>query len=154
MDNALFVIMPYKWFGTWVFDDPEKGLMREPFVLGIGEMIDRFVSEQEIENAEEGFLLYFSEARFPVASGVYTLKIMNEDSGGGWYRNVETRMAGWLCPAMFCYFDTLPEVMYCMAEGMNLVDIKQAKTACLDMAIELGLVIPKRSGGFIWNPER
>ena len=32
--NAISVIAPYEWMGMWVFDDPVKGLNREPFVVG------------------------------------------------------------------------------------------------------------------------
>ena len=38
--NALLVIQPYRSHGTWVFDDPAVGLVREPFVSGIPQMID------------------------------------------------------------------------------------------------------------------
>lgn len=30
--NALMVIAPYRYAGTWVFDDSAVGLKREPFV--------------------------------------------------------------------------------------------------------------------------
>ena len=41
MDNAIMVIAPY-WdngTGTWVFDDETVGLVKEPFVEGIPQMI-------------------------------------------------------------------------------------------------------------------
>jgi len=40
MSNTLRVIAPYWCQGTWVFDDPEAGLVKEPFVSGVREMID------------------------------------------------------------------------------------------------------------------
>ena len=40
MANAMLVIFPYRYEGTWVFDDERVGLEREPFVSGIPEMID------------------------------------------------------------------------------------------------------------------
>src|SRR5438874_385621 len=33
--NSLLVIFPYKYEGTWVFDDARVGLFREPFIAGI-----------------------------------------------------------------------------------------------------------------------
>src|SRR5438552_15216823 len=36
--NALLVIAPYKYQGTWVFDDPAVGLSRKPFIAEIGTM--------------------------------------------------------------------------------------------------------------------
>jgi hypothetical protein len=35
--NAISVLIPYKYEGLWVFDDPSVGLLREPFVCGIDE---------------------------------------------------------------------------------------------------------------------
>lgn len=32
MKNSIFVIEPYSWEGLWVFDDPNPGLVKEPFV--------------------------------------------------------------------------------------------------------------------------
>src|SRR5207247_1944864 len=66
MNNALFVIEPYKSNGTWVFDDPRVGLEREPFVAGMPEIIDLAV--RDIPNAEAGFTLIFSANPFPGAT--------------------------------------------------------------------------------------
>src|SRR5688572_14638590 len=38
--NSMMVIAPYWQIGTWVFDDSATGLVREPFVAGVPEMID------------------------------------------------------------------------------------------------------------------
>jgi len=151
MDKATFVIMPYQWFGSWVFDDPERGLMREPFVLGMGEMIDRITTEQVIINADDGFRLFFSESP-PTYTGVYHLKLMAEEGGGGWYRNVETRMCGWLCPAMFAYFDTLPPELFIYADAMNDLEIKRAKAACEEVAKKLGVKAPDNLV-WLWDKE-
>ncbi len=64
--NALLVIAPYKYQGTWVFDDPAVGLSREPFIAGIDTMIDQAVAE--IPNAEKGFRAIFSASPFPGAN--------------------------------------------------------------------------------------
>jgi len=61
--NALMVIAPYKYAGTWVIDDPAVGLNREPFVSGIPEMIDEMV--KDIPDADKGFRLLFSTQPFP-----------------------------------------------------------------------------------------
>ena len=59
--NAISVLFPYKYEGMWVFDDPAAGLVREPFVCGIDEMIESTVAA--ITNAEKGFrLLSFADA--------------------------------------------------------------------------------------------
>jgi hypothetical protein len=63
--NALMIIAPYKYQGTWVFDDPAVGLSREPFISGIDTMIDKAVAN--IPNAEQGFRAIFSVGPFPGA---------------------------------------------------------------------------------------
>src|SRR5260370_23359811 len=64
--NALLVIAPYKYQGTWVFDDPAVGLSREPFIAGIDTMIDKAVADNP--NAEKGFRAIFSALPFPRAN--------------------------------------------------------------------------------------
>jgi hypothetical protein len=61
--NTIGVLAPYKYQGMWVFDDPQVGLTREPFVAGIDTMIDRLVTS--IPGAENGFRLIFSATPFP-----------------------------------------------------------------------------------------
>ena len=38
--NSIMIISPYRHAGTWVFDDPNTELVREPLVTGVPEMID------------------------------------------------------------------------------------------------------------------
>ncbi|HEV8604750.1 MAG TPA: hypothetical protein VGQ99_05260 [Tepidisphaeraceae bacterium] len=64
--NSLMVIVPYWYEGTWVFDDERAGLVREPFVAGVPEMIDLLVAD--IPGAREGFRLTFSAGAFPGVS--------------------------------------------------------------------------------------
>ena len=45
VNNSLFVIAPYWDSGTWVFDDERVGLVREPFVSGVPDMIDHLVRD-------------------------------------------------------------------------------------------------------------
>jgi hypothetical protein len=112
MANSILVISPYRNHGTWVFDDPSVGLAREPFVSGIPEMIDMLV--REIPDAEKGFRLLFSEDPFPG----YQVEVehVREEYGGNWYRWAEHSREGWLCPALFKYFDRAPRKLYCRAE--------------------------------------
>ena len=59
--NSLLLIAPYRYQGTWVFDDESVGLSREPFVSGMPEMIDVLV--KDIPNADSG--CSFHRSRFP-----------------------------------------------------------------------------------------
>jgi hypothetical protein len=111
--NAITVICPYKHEGLWVFDDPDVGLRREPFVSGIDEMINRLVSN--IPGAERGFRLLFSPSPFPG----YTAKLewRRSEYGGNWYWCPQFEMEGWLCPALFQYFTEVPKEIYTRAEA-------------------------------------
>ena len=114
--NALAVLFPYKYEGMWVFDDPDVGLRREPFVLGIDDMITRAVAA--IPNADKGFRLIFSPTPFPG----HTLKLewRREESGGNWYYCGQFGTEGWLCPALFKYFDAAPPALYAKVEPKNV----------------------------------
>lgn len=110
--NRIGLIAPYKHEGMWVFDDPMVGLHREPFVAGIDVMIDRLVVA--IPNAEKGFRLLFSATPFPGYAA--ELKWRREEFGGNWYYSPQFDMEGWLCPALFKYFDKTPLELYVRAE--------------------------------------
>src|SRR5437764_15491454 len=97
--NAIMVLHPYRHAGTWVFDDPRVGLVQEPFVSGIPEMIEQ--ATQHIPDAHKGFVLTFSAQPFPG----YTVELdwVREEFGGNWYRWAGHDLEGWLCPALFHY---------------------------------------------------
>jgi putative addiction module component (TIGR02574 family) len=111
--NKVFTIEPYRHEGAWVFDDPDVGLSREPFVSGISEMIDHLVAA--LPNAEAGFRLQFSAVPF---EGVQArLSHVRADAvEGHWYRDDISGLEGWLCPALFWYFQEAPAVVYLRAE--------------------------------------
>ena len=113
MDQRPFLIKPYRLERGWVFDDPAVGLIREPFVAGITEMIDRLVSD--IPGATEGFRLWFADSPF---TGYQTALTWGREDPveGNWYRADDTGEEGWLCPALFWYFRTPPLKIYVRAE--------------------------------------
>ncbi|MCD4823738.1 MAG: hypothetical protein K8S55_03965, partial [Phycisphaerae bacterium] len=94
------VIAPYRYAGTWVFDDDSRGLTKEAFVSGIPELIDKIVAD--IPNADKGFRLTFSAREFPG----YEEKLVwtRGDKSGNWYYSEKFKSEGWLCPALFKYF--------------------------------------------------
>jgi hypothetical protein len=103
--NALMIIVPYRHAGTWVFDDARAGLVREPFVAGVPEMIDEMVAG--IPGATNGFRLLFSVQPFPGYQKKFVW--VRGDMGGNYYRMEGTQREGWLCPAMFRYYQTPPK---------------------------------------------
>ena len=106
--NTLIAIHPRKSNGMWVFDDPEVGLRQEPFVSGADAIIERMV--QDIPNAELGFTLVFSAEPFPGYKAEFEWR--REEFGGNWYYSPALEMEGWLCPALFKYFDSAPKKIY------------------------------------------
>ncbi len=111
----MLIISPYRSYATWVFDDPTVGLVKEPFVAGIPEMIDVMV--KDIPDAASGFKMLFSARPFPKYQAELTWQ--REEYGGNWYRWQDKDMEGWLCPALLLYFEAAPEKLYFKAEAMK-----------------------------------
>jgi hypothetical protein len=63
VSNAIQIITPYRYEGTWVFDDSDVELVREPFVEGMPEIIDTILAREGI--AGDKFRLLFSPTPFP-----------------------------------------------------------------------------------------
>ena len=114
--NSMMVIKPYKWEGIWVFDDDKTGLVREPFVAGVPEILEALLHKQNIplEEAEKGFRLYFSAIPFP--GHQLAAKRVGDEAGGTWYEESMSNARGWLCPALFRYFTTAPDNLYVRVE--------------------------------------
>ena len=112
--NALLVLKPYRHAGTWVFDDDRLGLVQEPFVSGIPEMIDKLVAD--IPEADQGFRLTFSARPFPG----HEIKLVRrrQENDGTWYYCEQYDMEGWLCPALFKYYDKAPAELYAKADAL------------------------------------
>jgi hypothetical protein len=106
--NSILAIHPYKHEGLWVFDDPKVDLVQEPFVAGADTMIDRMV--EGIPNASAGVTILFSAQPFPGSQHEFTW--VREEAFGNWYASAEYGIEGWLCPALFKYFDKAPERIY------------------------------------------
>lgn len=114
-ENAILVIAPYQYNGTWVFDDPRFGLVREPFVAGVPEMIDVLVAD--IPDADKGFRLTFSAKKFPGFQK--KLEWVRGDMDGNYYKIDDPPMEGWICPAMFKYYEKPPAELYVKAEPIS-----------------------------------
>lgn len=107
--NSLLTIFPYWCNETWVFDDEDVDLVREPFVQGTEDIISRVVDELGIANAREGFRIVFSATKFP--GHHLHLTRLHEEDGGYWYED-EYGERGWLCPATLHYFEQHPMHIY------------------------------------------
>ncbi|MEX2309977.1 MAG: DUF6717 family protein [Pirellulales bacterium] len=113
--NSLLVIHPYKVGGVWVFDDPRVGLVQEPFVAGADIILDRMV--EGIPNAESGVTIFFSAGPFPGSQHEFHWR--RGESGGNWYFSPQFDLEGWLCPALFKYFDEAPQRLYAQVKAKS-----------------------------------
>jgi hypothetical protein len=104
-------IAAYRKNGGWSFDDASVGLLAEPFVAGIPEMIDILAAQVK---TWDQILLTFSLSDFPGA--LIRLNRTREEFGGNWYRWADREMDGWLCPALSHYFPAAPDTIYIKAE--------------------------------------
>src|SRR3954467_7244364 len=116
MANQILTIAPYylESAQTWVFDDERVGLRQEPFVSGIPQMIDELV--KDIPSGRKGFRLLFSTEPFPGFQRKATW--VRQEFGGNWYRTDDPPAEGWLCPALFRYFERAPATLYVRAEPL------------------------------------
>jgi hypothetical protein len=110
--NAIQTIRPYRHYDQWVFDDPTHNLIKEPFVSGAPEIIDKVV--EDMPDANKGFNLLFSPTPFP--GYAHRMDWVREEYGGNWYFSPDHDMEGWLCPALFHYYEQAPESIYIKAE--------------------------------------
>ena len=114
MSNSIGIILPYKHEEMWVFDDEAMGLTKEPFVSGMPQILDLLT--KDLPESNKGFALLFAQTPFPG----YHMKMIREKSeyGGNWYLWQERNLKGWLCPALFKYFDYAPPEIYCRCEQL------------------------------------
>ncbi|QDT75376.1 DUF6717 family protein [Lacipirellula limnantheis] len=114
--NSIIAIHPYKVQGIWVFDDSAVGLVQEPFVAGADVIIDRMV--EGIEDADQGVTILFSLNPFPGSR--YEFDWRREEMGGNWYFSPQFQLEGWLCPALFKYFEAAPERIYAQVKAKRV----------------------------------
>jgi hypothetical protein len=79
-------------------------------VGGADKIIDRLT--EKIKDAEGGFVLVFSEKKFPRS---IKLDWVANDGSGNIYHCKKFNLRGWLCPALFEYFSEAPETIYVQA---------------------------------------
>jgi hypothetical protein len=120
MSSQALTLYPYLLRDTWVFDDERTHLHEEAFVLGATEALSRLVEIKEIPDATKGFSLTFSGDGFDGHDAELEWLRADPSGTGNWY---STTLAGerfelWLCPAMFCYFDSTPRRIYVRAEPL------------------------------------
>lgn len=126
--NAIYIITPFKLNGMWVFTDPSRGLVNEPFVAGADTVID--MGTAHIPDASLGFNLLFSSNPFPT----HQLSLRRTGKGGKHMGNTyvceKLGLTAWLCPALYRYYERAPKTIY--AEFAPLVrDAETKQTTAL-----------------------
>ena len=133
MSNSILAIHPYDDHGTLVFDDAVHGLVKEALICGVPEILYACCRLAGIEDPKKGFTVLFSAEPFP---GYHTKvihdgeEVPGDPQSGNWYKVVSggnipmeamqrtiiegpvIGMRGWLCPALFHYFDEAPDFLY------------------------------------------
>jgi len=109
--NQINKIEIYRYLQAWVFDDEEKGLDKEPFVAGIPEILDTILSP-----AFSRAVIVFSKDPFPSELTFRTLNLIRKEHRGAWYEYHS--LEGWLCPALYKFFDDPPKTIHFTIEGV------------------------------------
>lgn len=93
----------YKQGDTWYFDDKEKGIEKEPFVQGSSKIIS-FTVGKDVRKAR--LTLSDNES--------LSHSLLKTDIRGDWteYYSAELNMYGWLCPVLYKYFASPPDVIW------------------------------------------
>ena len=106
-ENAMFFVRLKKSDGAWHFTDKARGLIKEPLVAGIPEILEELIDEEGIRmsDARRGISLTFAGRKFPGWQVKLTRK--KKEAGGAWYETEEGDR-GWLCPALLKFFKSHP----------------------------------------------
>lgn len=114
--NSIFYLEPRRTrSGIWVFDDPSRGLIGEPFVGETNLVIDEMavLSDVNISIPDISIALLFSN--LPFMGHQCELRLIKSDESGStyyWEDEDGYDRTPWLCPAMFKYFPTAPKTLY------------------------------------------
>lgn len=115
MSNSMLVLEMYHHAGTWVFTDEKRDLVNEPFVLGVPEIFDSVIEEQNLKG-NHLYRVIFSDQNFPLAHA--EVEKISEEGGGAWYKHKKTP-PGWLCPATLKFFKEFPERIFFKIEVIS-----------------------------------
>lgn len=109
--NSLMSLNLYNVSGTWCFDDQAFDINREPFVMGMSEIISSYLPK-DAEKCE----IIFGHKPFPNSD---VLALEKEEMNGGWYNLASKNMRGWLCPVTRIYMNGIPENIYFKVSAQN-----------------------------------
>jgi hypothetical protein len=100
-----FTTLVYILDEEWFMDDPTKGIIMEPLVRGVPEIIASIVGRK----VDRLYVTFTSESQ---AAHTHVLVRKLPEDGGFWYQLQDTTMKGWLCPVLMQYFEEAPANLY------------------------------------------
>ena len=100
--------------GLWVFDDPSRDIVGEPFVDGMDDILDLLSGLPRKFESTGQITMTFSDRPAPVLT--HELSRESEFHGGYYYRLKNTDSIGWLCPVTLQYFDSFPASLFVRIE--------------------------------------
>ena len=110
--NQINVLTITKKNNIWAFDDPERGLIREPFVAGADVLCDLLANSV---GSNDKFTAIFSKDDFP--NQQIRLDWKRFECNGNVYHAPKFNHDLWLCPALLKYFDTAPKCIYLLVKA-------------------------------------
>lgn len=121
VNNSIFSLTAYRHDDMWVFDDEERGLVKEPFVHGADTMFD-FMSGNVLPGVNNTRCSIVFSANPMLNNDVHVKHIedLGEDMGDIYevvsaFTSATTSFDGfqfWLCPALLSFFNKAPENIY------------------------------------------
>jgi hypothetical protein len=93
---------------VWYFNDEEKEIKKEPFVMGSSELITLLAESQGIFS----HTLNISFDSVPFDGYQFKLKKLEKDGNWTLYGEETTEKIGWLCPVLYFYFSSPPKTLY------------------------------------------
>jgi len=111
-NNEIFILRPFRKYGTWVFNDEIRNLVEEPFVFGMPQIIDKMVGDRNVHE----FTMIFSRNELPDYDLVLEKRTDRPETIGAWYQCEKLGMSGWLCPALNLYYRVPPDKIYIKIE--------------------------------------
>jgi hypothetical protein len=117
-ESGVYTVLAYHKHGLWLFDDAARGLLGEPFVDGMDEIIDQ-VSGCIPRTHESRAFIRFVFADFE-ALGCESVLVRDEPVHDGYFYRLEgTDMRGWLCPETLKYFPVFPDRIHFRCEVLE-----------------------------------
>lgn len=96
--------------GDWVFDYPSLGIIDEPFVEGIPQIIEHHLKKMNLlaTARQEGFVVQFT-VDGKLSHTDLKLELEEEDAEGGHFIDNSSGLRGWLCPDLRTFLGRVPE---------------------------------------------